>query len=144
MQFPANRYPSINPHLNSFLQQPGGGWNSLRSDYLTYLRAALDRLLPAGYYARTETSLQIGVYDLELGTQRKRDTIGDVTIYGHEPTGQRANTSLSPTLTLPLETTLLTEEDVVAVVYQLEGDCFPGHPTTRIELLSPANKPGGS
>jgi hypothetical protein len=41
-----NLYPGINPHLNSFLQQKGGGWQSFHKDYITYLREALDVLLP--------------------------------------------------------------------------------------------------
>ncbi len=41
-----NQYPGVNPHLNSALQQPGGGWKGFHSKHITHLAAYLDDVLP--------------------------------------------------------------------------------------------------
>ena len=96
-----NLYPGVNAHLNNLLQTSGRQrWRSFHHSYIEFLRIALDRILPVGYVAAAEDSLQITV----------------------DP------------------------EDALAglVIYQSgEGDP-PGRPITRIEMLSPSNKPGGS
>jgi hypothetical protein len=52
-----NLYPGINAHLNSFLQQEGGGWESFHAEHIIDLRRVLAKTLPAGYYAVAEKSL---------------------------------------------------------------------------------------
>jgi hypothetical protein len=50
-----------------------------------------------------------------------------------------------PTLTIPLTETVDDLEEISsAVIYRIEDGELPGKPVTRIELLSPANKPPGS
>jgi hypothetical protein len=53
-----NLYPGINAHLNSFLQQEGGGWESFHAEHIIDLRRVLAQTLPRGYYAVAEKSLQ--------------------------------------------------------------------------------------
>lgn len=60
-----NLYPGVNPHLNSFLQQPNGGWKGFHNLFLAQIYAALEQRLPAAYYVANEQSLQIGIYDAE-------------------------------------------------------------------------------
>lgn len=92
-----NEYPGINAHLNSYLQNESGGWESFHGDHIRDLARHIDRRLPVGYFVRCQASL--------------------------------AGESL--------------EIDGV-VIYQLDETDAPGRPITRLELLSPANKPGGS
>ncbi len=36
-----NLYPGINPHLNSYWQQPDSEWASFHTDYITFTRELL-------------------------------------------------------------------------------------------------------
>lgn len=54
-----NPYRGINAHYHSWLQQSEGGWVTFHSDHITHLKSALNRVLPQGYYAVSEQSLQI-------------------------------------------------------------------------------------
>lgn len=147
-----NLYPGINPHLNSALQKSGGGWTSFHSEYLTDIRKALDSILPDTYYVARETSLQIGTYDpiMDFPLARPALTRPDVAIFRRGSGDQQtpstsALSSPTPTLTISVAETIDDDEDIGAVViYHLEANEFPGKPVTRIELLSPANKPPGS
>lgn len=95
-----NLYAGINPHLNSALQQRGGGWKSFHTAHLMHIFEVLDSNLPDHYYAVPESSLQ---------------------------------------------ESLLEEDELNGlVIYRVEQDGSTGKPVTRIELLSPANKPAGS
>jgi Protein of unknown function (DUF4058) len=128
--------------------QPGGGWPGFHSDYLSDLRVLLDSVLPPGYYARREASLQIGTVDpdLNLPTKTPERTVSDIAVY--QTAGGVATAvagGAAPALTLPLAEAILPQEDVSSVViYRVEGGQLPGRPVTRIELLSPANKPPGA
>jgi hypothetical protein len=75
-----NRYPGINPHLNSALQQRGGGWRSFHAAYLIHLFDWLDEILPENYCVTPEESLQIGVYDSEF--EDTDTTIADLLVRG--------------------------------------------------------------
>lgn len=71
----------------------------------------------------------------------------DVTIYrSHHIPGVPAPTltATAPTRSIPIAP-LLTEEDFLSgiVIYQAGEGGLLGRPVTQIELLSPANKPGG-
>lgn len=113
-----NLYPGINAHLNSFLQQEGGGWESFHAEHIIDLRRVLAKTLPAGYYAVAEKSLQI----TPLGSQVSLAV----------PTGVYP---MTPLISDP-------EDDLVGiVVYRQEMGRLPGKPVARIELLSPTNKP---
>jgi hypothetical protein len=141
-----NLYPGVNAHLNSFLQTEDGGWESFHTEYLVAIARTLDTLLPAHYYAISEKSLQISATEPELQIQRR--TRPDVTIYQRGlPSAEQPypQTVSSPTLTLPLLETLDDEEDTLTsvVIYQVEEGKYPGKPITRIEVLSPGNKPPG-
>jgi hypothetical protein len=131
-------YPGINPYLNSALLQPEGGWRSFHAAYIIYLFDALDATLPPNYYAQPEESLQIATYDVQE-KQSKSKPIADVLIL-NTGEGESVSAEDEPTPTMTLSIPQPETEDIQSVVIY-EGD---GKPVTRIEMLSPANKPGGS
>ncbi|MBC7871170.1 MAG: DUF4058 family protein [Chitinophagaceae bacterium] len=139
-----NLYPGVNAHLNSFLQQRGGGWESFHRDLITFIRLTLDEQLPPNYYTLSEKSLQIG----EVDSDRVRRTYPDISIF-QQPTAPLSSGSVSqsatPTLTLPLDEALELEETEhplpSVVIYEMIAEQYPGRPITRIEVLSAANKP---
>lgn len=144
-----NLFRGINPHLNSFLQSDGGGWESFHATAIERLTDDLDAHLPAGYYVLSEKSLQVSSFSLDpVGPTVSRRTIPDISVYTtrHEVNSEYPQTGSQPTLTLPITATFEDEEENfnAVVVYFLESGEMPGRPVTRIELLSPANKPGGS
>lgn len=139
-----NRYPSVNPHLNSQLQQHGGGWKTFHTAYLNALYEMLDERLPSGYSATPEDSLQIRIYDPRMDGYPE-----SIKIHGPDVLIRRSGTrseavkveaeSLAPTMSLSMWPVEVEEDDVMAILVHHEG-----RPVTRIEMLSPANKPGGS
>jgi hypothetical protein len=94
-----NLYPGVNAHLNSYLQQPEGGWEMFHARYIADIAVSLDSALPMNYYAVAEKSLQIS----EI--RDEDDYLTGVAIYAVHDSG------------------------------------VPGKLVTRLELLSPANKP---
>jgi len=144
-----NLYPGINPHLNSELQQPDNEWASFHTDYITFTRELLDKLLPEDYYVASETSLQIGTCDrfTDQPLAKPSKTIPDIIVLSGSASASAHLAPIrgNPTLTLPLIDTIDEEEELSAVViYHAERGNRRGRPVTRIELLSPANKLGGS
>ncbi len=143
---PKNLYPGINAHVNSYLQDEDGGWESFHSDYVTYLRESIDEILPSGYLTRAEKSLQIREQEPDELFQCKSRTQPDIAIYRTD----NSSPSVAPVLeaTLPIATITLAEtfpdEDALnsVMIYEMIGKTFK--PVTRLELLSPANKPYGS
>lgn len=139
------QYPGINAHLNSFLQQPDGGWESFHAEHIIQIRRALDTILPENYYAIAENSLQISA----AGLDRSRRTRPDVSVYQRSASTKpllNDVTATTPTLVMPLPETLLEDEDdtLTAIgIYQMVAGQMPGELVTRIEVLSPSNKPGG-
>jgi Protein of unknown function (DUF4058) len=143
-----NLYPGINAHLNSFLQNEAGGWRSFHSIYITYLFEAVEAVLPPGYFTLPEKSLQIS-QDAPSGSGKPSTTTPDITIYrGRVSSGKSTSATLtasSPVTTIPIMD-LYTDEDYLTglIIYQA-GESSPiGRPITRVELLSPANKPSGA
>ncbi len=73
-----NLYPGVNPHLNSYLQQPCGGWESFHGKLIGEIVLELDRTLSPNYYAVNEKSLQINeeymyaavIYEVTAGQTR--------------------------------------------------------------------------
>ncbi|MDX1994037.1 MAG: DUF4058 family protein [bacterium] len=58
LHFPDNRYPGVNAHLNSFLLQPDGGWESFHAHFMNNVCHELNSLLHGDYYVVPEKSLQ--------------------------------------------------------------------------------------
>lgn len=148
LQSDKNLYPGINIHLNSLLQNEPGGWASFHSEHVIQIRHALDEQLPSGYFARSETSLQIDSLDLSTGAEQRSRTRPDVTIYSGTVAPGRPAPALeatAPTTAMLLTETLPEEEALTGIViYQAGEGSTLGKPITRLELLSPANKPGGT
>jgi hypothetical protein len=137
-----NLYPGINPHLNSFLQDEDGGWESFHAQYIVGIANALDKQLPSNYYALAEKSLQVS--EIGLGEEQQRRTRPDISIYRvGASSGVVTAASTAPSAVLPLAPTLEDEDDLLTavVVYEIEKGSLPGKPVTRIEVLSPGNKP---
>jgi hypothetical protein len=132
-----NLYPGINPHLNSRLQQTGGGWQSFHHYHLTHLADELNRTMPEAYYAKPEESLQIAAYDSDFRTTR-----ADILV--REDTTPRETQAISPSPaaspTMSFSMTVYDREELLAIVIYNNDDT----PVTRIEFLLPANKYPGS
>jgi hypothetical protein len=139
-----NLYPGINPHCNSMLQTPGNDemlnqWPSFHTDYVSTCTGLLNkRLLSCGYYAASESSLQL-----------KEDYLGASLAYRFQKRGVvavtasgSAFTATRPTLMLELDDPADDPNDMyrAVVIRTLTGDEL----VTRIELLSPSNMPGQS
>jgi hypothetical protein len=140
-----NPYPGINAHVNSFLQAEAGEWESFHSIQITYLVESLNSVLPSGYFAHAERSMQISEIAVPLSKPQK--TRADVMIYQTDE-GKKSNPlakKIAPTVayeaTRFLEELTLEDEAPLSAIIIYEGI---GVPVTRIELLSPANKVGGS
>ena len=103
-----NLYQGVNAHLHSYFQQEGG-WESFHAVHIVHLLEAVQELLPTGYRAFAEKSLQLSIFDPDTGDET------------------------------------LVEPEYLRAVVIMHGDSFGRYkPVTRIELLSPANKPPGS
>jgi hypothetical protein len=145
-----NLYPGVNPHLNSVLQSPEGGWVSFHADYIGRLADFLEQVLPDNYSPMVEKSLQVGILDLtdtpKEGRSRTRPDV--VVLLKTEQERQpliAASHQRMPTLSLPIIEEFDDEDDFYGlVIYRMEGKNLPGMPVARFEVLSPANKPGGS
>ncbi len=141
-----NQYLGINAHLHSYWQAEGG-WNSFHTAYIGDLSKTLRaRLLPMGYTAEIEPSLQIRRLDYPVGEPES-----DVTIYDLDPIRPlqpvaalqpRSEVLVLPILELLQESPLSEKQFQAIAVYQLVAG-KRGQPVAWIELLSPSNK-GGS
>jgi hypothetical protein len=139
IQSDKNLYPGINPHLNSELQQPGGDWQSFHTYHLVVMAQVLNKILPRVYAAKPEQSLQIKIYHPPAERMSRSRT--DVLVYrkaAPEP-GAGVLERSQPTLSLPM-TQVITEMDELTALVIYKGK----KPVTRLELLSPGNKPPGA
>lgn len=140
-----NPYPGINAHVNSFLQAETGEWESFHSIQITYLVETLNEVLPTGYFAHAERSMQIS--EIAVPSSKPQKTRADIMIYQADESKKITSpqSKVAPTNTyeaiLLLEELTLEDESPVSAIVIYEGI---GVPVTRIELLSPANKVGGS
>ncbi len=146
-----NQYVGINAHLHSHWQA-AGEWHEFHTAYIVDLTRVLKRQLrPLGYTAGIESSLQIrrldqfdsrpasdiGVYDLDVARARRPPTqmIG------------RGATSGVYDLVLDLPALVESEAEVAEyraiAIYEVRATQERGEPVAWIEILSPANKPGG-
>lgn len=143
-----NPYPGINLHLNSYLQSTTGDWVSYHSSHIAYLRDYIDQQLPDNYYAVSEHGLQIGKFDAGTGWESRSTVRPDITITReHQPTNSQPQTTQTdnPTGIITLTDTLIEPNEFIGlVIYQIVGKDTDQKPVARIELLSPANKIGGS
>lgn len=77
-----NQYRGINAHLHSYWQSEGG-WDSFHSNHITYLTSALKaKLLPMGYTAETQQSLQIRRLGEPAGRPESDVTLSQYTAIG--------------------------------------------------------------
>lgn len=146
-----NPYPGVNAHLNSLLQTPGDDeqtaiWPSFHSQHIAHIVDALNAALPGQYFALAEQSLQTRGPDVggAIGVQRAKP---DVSVY---QTGQAATPAAqAAAVGVTWEAALAEVLEPIkplraAVIRELLPQKKLGRVVARIELLSPANKPGGS
>lgn len=141
-----NQYQGVNAHLHSFLQNEPGGWESFHNAHITNLTEVIDTLLPEGYYALNEKSLQLSAFNLETGLEVRSKTKPDIGIYGGPSSGVPINKMevSGPTAIIPVIDTLIEDDPLSSIViFRIRDDNRP-LPVTRIELLSPGNKPPGA
>ncbi len=145
-----NRYLGINPHLNSLLQTPGTPeqpalWMTFHNRHITHICDFLNQQLPTHYMALSEQSLQ--TRGIEPG--------GDIVIRNLEPdvsifrqsSGQAVAVAMSPIPVWQGKLIRMIEPVrrlTAVVVREVEKPGILGQLVARIELLSPANKRGGS
>jgi hypothetical protein len=146
-----NQYPGINAHLHS-LWQAVGGWSRFHTNHITDLMRVLRPLLiPMGYDADVEPSLQIRRID---DAEPAWFPESDVTIYdlNREHAGKPRLTPQPASvaemvLTIPeaMFGEPLSAKTYSAVkIYEYRPSKLDrGDPVAWIELLSPSNKPGG-
>jgi hypothetical protein len=148
-----NQYRGINAHAHSYLQRYDE-WEIFHREHNTHLREAFQELLPpgSGYFAVLERSLQISSFDPDLDKIERTRTKPDISIYRSTSVQSAAqgrrhavSNAASPTATIPLQITFDEIEYFPSVIiFQAREDSLLGKPITRVELLSPANKPSGS
>lgn len=142
-----NRYRGINAHLHSYFQT-NSGWVDFHSSHILDLKRTLQRLLPldSGYIVGSEQSLQIAQYDLFADQTIISRSRTDISIHRTQPYPTAPNDpgmTAVPTLVVPITRIATEPEDMLAVtISRIEDD--DEILVTRIELLSPANKPPGS
>jgi len=140
-----NQYRGINAHLHSYWQSEGG-WDSFHTNHIADLMREMNRnLIPMGYVADIERSLQIRRYSEPAGKLES-----DIAIYDIHPSHREH--PLPPRITtveavaIP-EAISLNEEispyRAVAIYEYVPSKPPYGKPVVWIELLSPSNKPGG-
>lgn len=151
IHLPDNQYQGINAHLHSYLQQHGD-WSMFHGEHITHLREALQKKLPpeTGYFVVAEKSLQVVRDDPSNRYTSRRITIPDVGIYSTGgstvPVAGGSVEAVPPGAVIAIVDTFADPETVNSVVIRRaqNDDDVLGKPVTRIELLSPANKPPGS
>jgi hypothetical protein len=147
IQSPKNLYPGINAHLNSFLQSEDGGWESFHVEHLVQIAHALNRLIRPRYVAAPERSLQISQTSVfEEVRSRVRPS---VTIFQRSAQPMVSGAALAPAepfVSFSVEEVMPDPDDdlISVIIYEARQRPMGRKPVTRIELLSPANKPGHS
>lgn len=139
-----NQYLGINAHLHSFWQKMGG-WKEFHTSHIVYLTTLLKAsLLPLGYTAGIEDSLQIRRSETEEGRPES-----DVAIHDRDPvrsfmpyTGGVAVAEKGEVFTISdllLDYEELSEYRAIAIRSQ-RNDRQDSSLVAWIELLSPSNK----
>lgn len=136
-----NQYFGINAHLHSFWQG-SGKWHRFHNVHITQLLVALKaQLLPMGYTAETEESLQIRRIADQPAYPR-----ADILITNRDRQRSQASSAFSTTraATFTVEDLVEVEEDsdhpyyAIAIYERLVNAA--DRPVAWIELLSPSNK----
>lgn len=147
LHFRENQYWGVNAHLHSYFQQHTG-WAGFHGQHLVDLLRALQSLLPpeSGDVVNNEPSLQISHYNPIDDRLTRSWTKPDIAVFkpGAEsiPMVNSSSQPATPTASLPVAVTMTEAEDIGSIViYRVEDDEIIAKPVTRIELLSPANKP---
>lgn len=134
-----NQYYGVNAHLHSYWQNQGG-WDGFHTNHITDLmRLMRIQLMPLGYIADIEQSLQIRRLDMPIGRPES-----DITIYDTKP--QPMQQRLSSLSEQAIAITALMDVDKEFAQYRAIAIYAQSNETTPvawIELLSPSNKPGG-
>jgi hypothetical protein len=139
-----NQFCGINPLLHSQLQA-SGQWDNFHVNHISDLTRFLQRgLRPLGYLAQAEQSLQIRRQDADARTPES-----DVTVYDPQRRAAWPMTTASEggvALAVP-DLLALTAEDIATYraigIYRKAAENGRGEAVAWLELLSPANKPGG-
>ncbi len=144
-----NQYKGVNAHLQSIFHRRS--WRGFHNAHITHLSEALQQLLPpeSGYIVMAEESLQVDHYDPDTEETTSSRPIPDVSIYGSRLSKFQPQSSAAsePVAVVPLRSTFNYHEpdEVVSVmIYKPQADELLGLLVTRLELISPANKPPGS
>lgn len=139
-----NQYRGVNAHLHSYLQKTAS-WKKFHGNYITFMLAAMQAaLIPMGYLAQSDSSLQIRLKNTSLGEPES-----DLAIYDRDPL--RPSLPLSPlaasegVLVMSAPAAIaphrLQEKPFRAIsIYRLVPDEDIGEPVAWIEVLSPTNK----
>lgn len=132
-----NQYRGINAHLHSYWQGRGE-WNNFHNVHVSLLTSALRKqLLPMGYTARMEESLQIR----RFSDDRPYEPIADVI--DRSPYERAASAMPSVGAHTVAELLALPEDHehpyFAVMVYKLREDSSDS-PIGWLELLSPSNK----
>ncbi len=143
-----NPYPGLNAHLNSLLQTPGTEdqpsiWHSFHTLHIAHIAEALNAQLPDHYIAFSEQSLQKRTSDDDFGTIEVQRPQPDVTVF-QQGTGVvvAVAVALEPTWQARIADVLEPVKQPRAVIIrELLPQGKLGRIVTRIELLSPSNKP---
>lgn len=139
-----NQYRGINAHLHSFWQGVGG-WDEFHANHIANLTAALkSKLLPVGYIASNQPSLQIRVSNEPVARPRS-----DVTTYDKDYSRAYLSSSGSEMAGVKIPELLAIEEEfeeyrAIGIYEFVLGREVLGEPVAWLELLSPSNKPGGT
>ncbi len=79
-----NQYQGINAHFQSYAQWERDGWASFHHHYITYLLDEIDPLLPPGYEAAMERSIQIRMNDAHDEMRIAAVVIRDISTEGKD------------------------------------------------------------
>jgi hypothetical protein len=132
-----NQYRGINAHLHSRWQN-AGGWNNFHNRHIGDIAGLLRlKLIPMGYTATIEESLQIRRVGDPSAYPRADILIQDSQRYALAP-----QTSIAPTLTVAEMLEDIEEEKPFRAIAIYTGDDTQT-PVTWLELLSPTNKGSG-
>ena len=146
-----NQYAGINAHLHS-MWQAQGGWSEFHTRHIVHLADALKAvLLPMGYTAAIEPSLQIRRIDTMQPSEYPESDVSIYDLDDNRPYRPLAASPTSSTGELVFAITeVLLDNQISEKTYNSIGiyEIVPnrnerGQAVAWIELLSPSNKPGG-
>ncbi len=142
-----NLYQGVNPHLLSLYQTPRwGSYKSFHSDYTSEIKKYINQLLPPGYRAWQQDTLNIlrQSGNVNLPSQKREPDVSIRLRRLEQPT--KKTTSFVPVATpdfyAPFPVPALEAISLAIVIYRMDSSEVGkrGQPVTIIELLSPGNK----